>query len=58
MSKIKATVKVNTSKIFKAEKFINNGDPLKDVLSDSEIEDAIVMLANLIREMKSLKDSK
>lgn len=52
------TTKVNASKIFKAERFINNGDPLKDVLSDSEIEDAIVELARLIRETKSLKDSK
>jgi hypothetical protein len=40
------------NKIIKAAKYVKNGDPLKDVLSKDEIEDAIVFLADIFKKLK------
>lgn len=36
-------------KIMKAEKYIKNGDPLKDALDEDEVIEAILLLAKMLR---------
>ena len=38
-------------KILKAARFIKNGDPLKDVLDRRDIEEAITLLAKILKEI-------
>ena len=39
-------------KIMKASRFIKKGDPLKDVLDRRDIEEAILLLAKLLKEKR------
>jgi len=39
-------------KIIKADRYIKNGDPLKDILDDYEIMQAIELLAKMLKEKR------
>lgn len=45
-----------TDKILKAAEYIENGDPLKDVLCGHELEDAILKAAELVLKNKDLSE--
>lgn len=41
--------------VLRGAKYIEIGDPLKDVMGDDDINDAIIMLANLIKDKYGIK---
>ncbi len=41
--------------VLKGAEYLESGDPLKDVMDYSDINDAIVMLANLIKDKYDIK---